>query len=371
VKEELANRLLAIVMEWDEVQIKDEFAYLNSLSTLKFDKYQQYTHGFRFIESLAKWLGQFTPEERQVAYNFVKQKLVFISQKEMMHLVKSVFPDVIIKELINQVSDILNVSRFQLKSISDSIQFRLSLTKSLFLGLSDGAHIDWFRRSSGELNHEQIYNNYEISSEKAEDMKKNLLERVTSISTTQKRTNNDYRFKNLFLLDDFSGSGLSIIRKRNGKLDGKLKKINDRIIKGGPLGELIDEDDCNISLILYVATKQAIEHIENLAIELGGCWEKSFHVQTLLEIDESYKVSQDYDTEFGEIIKRYYDESVETDAFKTGGTDGTYGFAGCALPLVLYHNTPNNSIFLLFAPTTYDYFGLFPRFERHNEIRGV
>jgi hypothetical protein len=51
-----------------------------------------------------------------------------------------------------------------------------------------------------------------------------------------------------------------------------------------------------------------------------------------------------------------------------GGTDGRLGFAGCALPLVLSHNTPNNAVYLLWGPEQYEYSGLFPRVVRHKDF---
>ena len=51
-----------------------------------------------------------------------------------------------------------------------------------------------------------------------------------------------------------------------------------------------------------------------------------------------------------------------------GGTDDSkYGFAACGLPLVLHHNTPNNSIALLWSYEDAEYRGLFPRIQRHKE----
>ena len=42
----------------------------------------------RFVESLTQWLRQFsTPEEKQIAYNFIKNRLIFVSTAEMEQLV--------------------------------------------------------------------------------------------------------------------------------------------------------------------------------------------------------------------------------------------------------------------------------------------
>jgi len=65
----------------------------------------------------------------------------------------------------------------------------------------------------------------------------------------------------------------------------------------------------------------------------------------------------------------YYDNHASDKHIAVGGTqDARLGFAGCALPLVLAHNTPNNSIYLLWGPQSYRPFGLFPRVSRHREF---
>ena len=66
------------------------------------------------------------------------------------------------------------------------------------------------------------------------------------------------------------------------------------------------------------------------------------------------------------IITRYYDTANETDSTRLGGTDLRYGFNGNGLPLVLSHNTPNNSIGLLWAEGTIMR-PLFPRVSRHKD----
>jgi hypothetical protein len=56
-----------------------------------------------------------------------------------------------------------------------------------------------------------------------------------------------------------------------------------------------------------------------------------------------------------DLCGRYYDHALfkrlEKHCREAGQTDMKYGYANCALPLVLEHNTPNNSIPLLWAET--------------------
>ena len=44
------------------------------------------------------------------------------------------------------------------------------------------------------------------------------------------------------------------------------------------------------------------------------------------------------------------------------------GFADGRLPLVLSHNTPNNSIYLIWAEDGHKVLGLFPRVSRHKRF---
>jgi hypothetical protein len=73
------------------------------------------------------------------------------------------------------------------------------------------------------------------------------------------------------------------------------------------------------------------------------------------------------------LSQKYFDP-VLRDEHKAKGGDPALGFGGCALPVVLHHNTPNNSVGLLWADTSERDDGakrraLFPRRERHNPER--
>jgi hypothetical protein len=69
------------------------------------------------------------------------------------------------------------------------------------------------------------------------------------------------------------------------------------------------------------------------------------------------------------LCDKYYDVDVETKSTRVGGCDMKRGFAGGALPVVLEHNTPNNSLTLLWAETAgrkgHTMRPLFRRRQRH------
>lgn len=53
VKKELAEALLAKIMSWTDQEKASERARLETFASYKYDEYQQFAPGRRFIESLA------------------------------------------------------------------------------------------------------------------------------------------------------------------------------------------------------------------------------------------------------------------------------------------------------------------------------
>src|SRR5688572_21943460 len=96
MKEALAERLLASVMNWQPEDLADERPILQAMAAYKYDEYQQFSPGLRFIESLALWLdGVKDPAQKKEAYRFVRERLVFFSTAETHHLVAVSYPDFI------------------------------------------------------------------------------------------------------------------------------------------------------------------------------------------------------------------------------------------------------------------------------------
>lgn len=95
MRRELADRLLRAVMNWDDATDPSKLeliGILNDLATYKYNEYQQYRAGMQFIESLALWLNQFPESDREVALDYVHHRLIFISDREMRHLVEVLLP---------------------------------------------------------------------------------------------------------------------------------------------------------------------------------------------------------------------------------------------------------------------------------------
>jgi hypothetical protein len=373
MKDENARQLLAKVMSWEEVDvtasgIRSGVSNLQLLADFKYDHYQRFEPGKRFIESLALWLRQFDKKDRETAFNFVTDQLVFFSDKELSHLVRTAYPDCILQERIRLVADEQGIPRHRVGEIVTHRRFRELGLKSLYLGLSDGARTNELRRASdGGISNEQIWHAYELGELKADDMVSELrkaLETESFPHATQK-------FTLIWLLDDFSGSGNTYIRYDSDKHEfkGKIRKIYDQL-EGG---RLVDKSHHEVILLLYVATRQAIDHIEywseRFTSERGY---KPLGIRVLCPIEPDAVV---WDAAYPELAKivgnsRYCDNSVVDVHFLVGGAKSAErGFAGCALPVVLSHNAPNNSFYILWGPESSKLFvGLFPRISRHRQF---
>ena len=135
MRDELAENLLAKVMAWSDEEKARERALLQDLARYKFDEYQQYAPGRRFIESLALWLRQFhDPDERRIAYAFIRERLIFISTAEMRELVDLTFPTVVRPVLIAKAASNNDLSPLRVKHIVASQDYQKALRQTLFLG---------------------------------------------------------------------------------------------------------------------------------------------------------------------------------------------------------------------------------------------
>lgn len=368
MREALAERLLATVMNWTPEDVANERPLLQAMAALKYDEYQQFAPGIRFVESLASWLRQFkTDEERRTAFDFVKSRIVFFSAAEIAHLVTIAYPDHIRPLLISRAAQTIGVSECFVGKIANSKEFLSLRRKCLFLGLSDSARIDIFRRSTNtELSHEQIWQTYEMSPEKGKDMLINLKKDLEPLIGTD--SDKDIRFEMVFLLDDFYGSGRSCLRKDDieNKMKGKIAKFLQQVESQKELNDLFKKE-FYIGIVLYIATKRAVDHINTLLPELLKPFPNiSCEVLVVNILDDTVSLNKTRDKNFLDIANSYYDLNVESDHTRIGGTDLKLGFGGCALPIVLNHNTPNNSMFLLWAnPDELEVHGLFPRVNRH------
>jgi hypothetical protein len=366
----LLYQLTGEICEAEELSSNRKF-FIN-MAKFKYDDYKQFSPGMRFVERFALWLNQFKDlEDRKDALDFVKNYLVYISGPEMDLLVSSCYPDVIKPILFKKISSELGIPEYKVFEISNHLKFKSLLRQSLFCGLSDGARIEIFRRSNtGVLSHEQIYQTYELSAERASKMQAELVADQTKNLGRPPSTYED-KFKALFLLDDFSASGTSYLKFNldENKLRGKINALYESINKKDELKGVFDLENLEIHIILYLCTEQAKTAIESNFQKLKEIFDlkniPELHIVHL--IPDSYKISPMTNQKIFDLCNKdlYYDGDILEDSH-TG--EVKLGFGGCALPVILYHNCPNNSLSILWAYENAKFGGLFPRVPRHKEL---
>ncbi len=362
---ELSQIILTKVMRWTQEEDLEYRQYLQTMASYKYDDYQQFSPGMRFIESLAQWLNRFESlEERKIAINFIKEKLVFISNRELNRIVYTLYTDYIKKILIQRIAKDTNQPEYKIAKITNSIEYKKLKRQCLFLGFSDGAKTEIFRRANPELSHEQIYQSYELSSDRANKMQDELEKDLKKI-LNRKPYHDEAKFKIIFLMDDFTASGKSYIRENeDGSVDGKIKNIHGQLTSNSL--NVIDKDNFELNILFYLCTEQAYHHISDLVKKIP---------KNTPNIYPIYKFSKDIIiTESDDIYSlcmndEYYDkDKLEDEHTKKGGKHVKLGFGKCSLPVILNHNTPNNSLSILWSYIeSQKFIGLFPRVARHKE----
>jgi hypothetical protein len=370
VRKDLAETLLAGIMGWSDATKAAERARLESFASYKYDEYQQFAPGRRFIESLALWLKQFDAgDERRDAYHFVRNRLVFLSASEINHLVELTFPIAIRPHLIGDAAAELGIRSDLVKAITTTSHYRARLRRTLVLGMSDGAHTDWFRRANPlEMSNEQVFHAYDVSEAKGEDLTAHLRKDLTEI-LGRDPTDAETRFQYVVLLDDFSASGTSALRKDSrGGWTGKIAKVVELLEQDVGLGATVAAKGVRVMVILYVAADQAIAHIEEGLSKLSFS-KGTLHFDVIHRLGPSTPLDASRDKAIIGLAQqdRYFDDTVDDEHAAVAGTSKRLGYANCRLPVVLSHNTPNNSIFLLWAEDVQSVRGLFPRVDRHRK----
>jgi hypothetical protein len=359
MKPNLVEELLVRSMEWTEEEVAIERPFLQAMASFKLDEYQQFGPGMRYTESLVNWLEQFdTLAEKQLAYAFVKSKLVFISTSQLFQLLTICYSTQIQPRLLRKTAMQLRVEPYQLSVIGLSREYLLNSARSVYIGLSDGARMDYFRRVS-RVNNEQILLTYTVESEKTQEMVANLT-----------KDHHVPHFESIFLLDDFTASGQTTIRQKAGEYTGKVVKTLESLHSTSrSLYHLVQGQPFELHLIFYLATSDALAYIDTSLQQLKQAQGYTFThtVQAIQELPKSFSLTETSAPELAALCAKYYDETLTTSHLKVGGTQGIHlGYHNGGLPLVLSHNTPNNSLPLLWSPDDKQFRGLFPRVSRHS-----
>lgn len=356
MNQDLALKVLAQIMHWDDENARKEFQWLKLMARLKYDGYRDFQAGMRFVESLATWLQQFSNlSERKTAYDFVRKALVYIGPGEMQHLVEQFYPRTVRDRIVHMVAAEREIPSYRVLVDRDAQKAEQRLRRqTLFMGLSDGARIDTIRRAnSGFLSNEQFVSSTQVDTEKWRDLREHLRKELDDPRA---------RFRLVYLIDDFAGTGKSFLRFDGKEAKGKLVRFRRSVEDASKdlNGDSLFDDDWELCVHHYVVTSAAEESVkkrlEKATADAGyrDGWARKMHSSRGMVLPSETPidaVSGRHD-DFIRLTRTYYDPRIQTKHTDIGGVLHLgLGFGGCALPLVLEHNTPNNSVALLWAET--------------------
>ena len=210
---------------------------------------------------------------------------------------------------------------------------------------------------------------YDISQGKAEDLRAELKKDIGTLDDKEGLgATTEPLFNTVVLLDDFAASGTSYLRKRNGQWGGKIEKILRALEETQNLGDIVAPRGVKVIIIIYVAADQALNHLQPLIEEVGFS-RGDVTLKTVHQLGQQCRLCENEpdDSQILSLVSNdaYFDPSVDDEHAMVGGRSFRFGYADCRLPVVLSHNTPNNSIFLLWAEEYHNIRSLFPRVSRH------
>lgn len=419
MKRELALQLLRSILPeslLDEDRFQSAFEELGILAELKYNHYEMYQPGRLFFENLYAWLSRFEEQERIKALNFVRENLIFISREEFQQLTQILYYDQIYQSQLDMVAERMAIPRFKVKQLAEHPEMKRIERASLYVAMSDGARIDYFRRQNLAISNEQVLPIYYANADKFESAAREL----------EKDCGTGTKFDCLFLLDDFTASGRTllreIIREKLSVAAYELtipKHLESKLKYNAEKGEiqfayqadgLTEEDEqelanlsaspayrtCSQSLIKkhksretevdgalirlanygvlkrlsenarvflcpLLITEYALERLNDLIGKIPRPPLNNIKILPGAVIPDTVRIApaSRQPSPIVELCEKYYSSDLEDE--HTGNVK--YGYDECGLPVILHHNTPNNSIYLLWARKQAN--PLFARYERH------
>lgn len=370
---DLAKQFLTQLMGWNDIEATEKLREMDLMSDIKYDSYDQFMPGIKFVGNFYLWLSQFKDlQERKLMYDFVSKYIIYINSNQVSYLIDLLYNTKVIPLIRSKVVEDFKtkgetVNKYYYKRLDNSEEFRSHKRKTLFIGLSDGSHIDIIRRNS-YLNNDQVLTNYYPDDNKIDSLAKDLA------ASKELKNDDTKKFESIVLIDDFTASGSSFIRKKeDGSFGGKLPTFFEAINKKQKFKDLFIEG-YEIYLYFLIATNNSLNHIRGLLDDF-----MQEHPYLKVEVDcvnllgDDAKFTNHEEQEAKDmmaIIEKdcYINEPALTNAYKESYPDGDkryhLGYKQCALTVVLNHNTPNNSLPIIWQPEKDGENHLYPLFYR-------
>lgn len=324
----------------------EDAARISFLSRRKYDRYDHFYPGETFDSRLLKWLGlNFEKNERKVAVEIVKS-LKFISAYEMKELAIKTFEN--IKYIImNELVD-LSTNNWYNYIESRNLKLERELAKSVFVACADDISFSFFRRYA--MRHNTFFKKDNFVEYYKRD-KKSLDELPTH--------------NRIFLLDQLSGSGTTVVRQENSEWKGKIptflgiwrEYINDSSIYYCPyILSTVAERNLTSRLTLFMNENEGlrVSNYPTCKMQISPCLIN----EQGTDVDENRPVAK--------LCIKHYHKFEEDKHIKKGGS-ACFGYGRAGLTLVLQSNCPNNSLYVLWYSSD-NWYPLFPRISHHREV---
>ncbi len=309
---------------------------LEFMAKYKYNMYEVYNPGKRFLPSLLEWLLQFETKEEKEAALILLRKLIFISRREILEL-SGVTYQKILNELMEQVISTFKLGPFGYptawKKLRDFIR-----KKCVFVAMSDGAQIDYFRRhSDGKIYNDQVFPYYKIGQDETRRFSKKAWY--------------------AFLIDDMCGSGTTFANQLENFC--KIwKSCRFKTIYFCPY--IVPEKTLQL-LKRKVSRRRATMRGAKFRIIEGM---RIPHSYNILNVENSLFDGRDL-LRVRRLCRKYYDPEVESSHTRKG-ENCMYGFGRTGILLVRYNNTPNNTPSIVWDPGPKKK-ALFKRLARHRD----
>jgi len=286
------------------------------------------------------WLKNFAIEDEEkeelVALTLLSE-FMFFEQKEIRQMLKSLYKDKFIAPLVTKYRE--QTGSYSLKDYEDFIKEQLSKTRFSNVGnpSESSSMLLYYFRQRNNLDTELFVNSCQLLTHNEKNM----------------------AVEHLIYLDDLSGSGSQAIKNLKIVIHDIRRKI-----KG-----------IKISYFMLFATSQALKNLNDSNI--------FDNVETVFELDETYKIFSDTSRYFGkhEEIKKYFQELCrkhykpkwelgEEDISKN--LDQTLnneecGFSDTQLGLGFFYNMPNNTLPIFWADSD-NWKSIFKRYSKQYAI---
>jgi hypothetical protein len=356
-------------MDWDEPTAREEARWLRLMSRFKYDAYSDFVAGARFTGSLIQWLRQFEPADRPNAYRFFRDRLVFVSAVEMQRLVEAFYPVCMERKLIEDVALSTGKPKYDVAlGRVGKEEFEKRRLTTLIVGMSEGARLDPLRRANmGTLSHEQMLPSVEMDGAKWKAVLKKMRKAVKDEKAAVSK---------IFLIDDFVASGTTFLRQEDdGTWDGKLIKLLRTMPKEDKAW--IVADCATIHVHHYIGSDASYTKLNGMKSDAEAQIKKELNKDLKVDFSFGWRMPKDVvasqsDPIVKHLVTTYYSRDIEVDANLAGGgttKDIRWGYKKCALTVVLEHNTPNNSLPLIWGQTEgktgHTMRALFRRRQRH------